>query len=227
MNQFDRYTDDYNALLNESLSLVGGFNDYYLSRKVEVVKKYIGVKKIKFVLDFGCGLGDTSLMLRNAYPDAQIIGVDISELSIERAREKYQKIDFFCISDEEFIATYTACFDVIYVANVFHHVPINERVQVIGILKTMLACKGQIFFFEHNPYNPLTKWVVSRCEFDQDAILLLSRETRMLFKSSGFHIERTVYFLFFPYMFRNLSKIEDLFSWLPFGAQYCVVASLI
>ncbi len=226
MVQFDQYADDYKTLLDNSLSLVGGFNEYYFFRKVDIVKKMIGAHKINLVLDFGCGLGDTSIMLSKAFPDARIIGVDISGVSIAYARNKNKNIDFYLLNDKDFIAEYAGYFDLIYVANVFHHIPCNERKQVAAILKTMLVCNGKILLFEHNPYNPVTKWVVSRCEFDQDAILLLSRDSRMLLEYSGFQVERTVYFLFFPYMFRILSKIEAFLSWLPFGAQYCVVASL-
>jgi len=226
MVQFDHYVDDYKTLLDNSLSLVGGFDEYYLHRKVDIVRNVIGSKKIKSILDFGCGLGDTSLMLRDSFPHARIVGVDISEISIEHARTNNKDIDFYCLADQKFIASYAGYFDLIYVANVFHHIPCHERQTITGLLNKLMSVSGQICVFEHNPYNPLTNLVVSRCEFDQDAILLFSRDSRMLLEYSGFQVERTVYFLFFPYMFRKLSKIEAFLSWLPLGAQYCVVASL-
>ena len=93
MVQFDQYADDYKTLLDNSLSLVGGFNEYYFFRKVDIVKKMIGAHKINLVLDFGCGLGDTSIMLSKAFPDARIIGVDISGVSIAYARNKNKNIE--------------------------------------------------------------------------------------------------------------------------------------
>jgi hypothetical protein len=96
----------------------------------------------------------------------------------------------------------------------------------MNMLKNMLAPNGKVFFFEHNPYNPITRWVVSRCEFDRDAILITPRDSRNLFETSGFNVDSTKYILFFPHMLRFLSKVESSLKWLPFGAQYCVSASL-
>ena len=36
----------------------------------------------------------------------------------------------------------------------------------------MLSEKGNIFITEHNPYNPVTRKIVSECAYDKDAILL-------------------------------------------------------
>jgi SAM-dependent methyltransferase len=226
MAEFDRYTNDYDAMLEESLAPLGGFNDYYLHRKVSLVE--IAVKKagIRSVLDFGCGLGGTTLMLKKAFPDARVVGVDVSRESIEQASLRHSGIEFGCIADDVFIAPYLGTFDLIYIANVFHHVPLSERTIVMNTLRNMLAPNGKIFFFEHNPYNPMTKWIVSRCKFDRDALLLTAKESRYLLEKAGFKVDRTIYLLFFPHVLRALAKIELFITWLPLGAQYCVTASL-
>jgi SAM-dependent methyltransferase len=225
MAEFDRYTDDYNVMLDESLAPLGGFDDYYLHRKVALLENSVQKADVRSVLDFGCGLGGTTLMLQKAFTDARVVGVDISEKSIEQAKLHSPGIEFGCISDDVFMASCSGTFDLVYVANVFHHVPLIERTIVMSTMKSMLAPNGKVFFFEHNPYNPITKWVVSRCEFDRDAILLTPRESRSLFERSGFNVDRTMYLLFFPHLLRFLSKIESSLKWLPLGAQYCVAAS--
>ena len=226
MADFDRYTNDYTSIIDESLAPLGGFSDYYLQSKVALAKVALKRADIRTVLDFGCGLGGTTLMLKQAFPDARVVGVDVSKKSIEQAALNNQEIEFRCIVDDALITPHFGTFDLVYVANVFHHVPLGQRAVVMMQLRNMLAQNGKVLFFEHNPYNPLTKWIVSRCKFDRDAILLTPGESHDLFEQAGLRVERTTYLLFFPHMLRALAKIESLIRWLPIGAQYCVTASL-
>jgi len=176
-------------------------------------------------MDFGCGLGGATCMLKNALFEARVVGTDISELSLEKAREHYASIEFGCTADKKFIESCVGASDIIYVANVFHHILPSDRISVMESLKLMLREDGKVFLFEHNPLNPLTKWVVSRCKFDKNAILLSTKESRFLFKKAGFNIVDTKYLIFFPYILRCFSKIEIFFGWLPFGAHYCMTAT--
>ncbi len=36
---------------------------------------------------------------------------------------------------------------------------------------SVLKKKGRVYIFEHNPYNPVTRYLVATCEFDRDAVL--------------------------------------------------------
>ena len=38
---------------------------------------------------------------------------------------------------------------------------------------------------KHNPLNPLTRLVVSRCEFDRDAVLLTAKAAKRLLRGSA------------------------------------------
>jgi len=49
--------------------------------------------KVKRVVEFGCGLGYFSNML-NKLSGAEVIGVDISETAIKKAKQSYPHIDF-------------------------------------------------------------------------------------------------------------------------------------
>lgn len=75
-------------------------NSYYLRNQ-----KVIGTKG-KLILDAGCGTGYKSLVLAEANPGAKIIGVDISEKSVELARKRLQyhgvnHTEFHAISIED------------------------------------------------------------------------------------------------------------------------------
>ena len=220
MAEFDRYACDYKTMLNESLPPLGGFNDY-LHRKVDLVFK-IGSEN-EYPISSGLWLWTWRhcLILQKAFGDARVVGVDISVKSIRRATRQSPGIEFGCTADDVFMASCSGSFDLVYVANVFHHVPLIDRTMVMSVLKKTLGPKGKVFFFEHNPYNPITKWAVSRCVFDKDAILLTPRVSRRLFLGSGFNVDETMYLLFFPHMLRGLSKIERSLRWLPLVPVLC------
>lgn len=79
---------------------------------------------------------------------------------------------------------------------------------------------------EHNPLNPLTRLAVTRCEFDRDAVLLRSGQTRRPLDDAGLrHIDRR-YFALLPWATPFVRRIEHGLRNLPLGAQYvaCGVA---
>jgi hypothetical protein len=72
--------------------------------------------------------------------------------------------------------------------------------------------------------NPGTRYVMSRCVFDKDAITLTPRQSRQLLKSAGFEILRTDFAFIFPRLLKFLRPLEKLLVKLPLGAQYQVLA---
>lgn len=47
----------------------------------------IEIKECKRILDVGCGSGMSTISIRNRFPDAEIVGVDLSENMLEKAKE--------------------------------------------------------------------------------------------------------------------------------------------
>jgi len=60
-----------------------------LTTPVYLRDRQVVSKAGKVILDAGCGSGYTSLTLALANPEARIVGVDLSEVSIRRARERF------------------------------------------------------------------------------------------------------------------------------------------
>ena len=48
----------------------------------------------QFVLDVGCGPGNSTQVLYERFPEAKILGIDYSEAMIEKARENYPHLEF-------------------------------------------------------------------------------------------------------------------------------------
>src|SRR4030095_3021135 len=117
---------------------------------------------------------------------------------------------------------YENTFDLTFAINVMHHVPPEMWENFTKEMYRVLKPGGITAVFEHNPFNPLTRRVVSRCEFDRDAVLLKRGKIKSLFSSAGFKPGEDAYIIFFPFKLGIFRGIESLLKWLPLGAQQYV-----
>ena len=86
----------------------------------------------------------------------------------------------------------------------------------------LLAPNASLVIFEHNPYNPVTRYMVHTCPFDRDAVLLRPAEIRQLVTASGIQVVRSDFTLFFPAFLRGLRPFEPYLRRVPLGGQYVV-----
>jgi SAM-dependent methyltransferase len=217
---FDEFTDNYNELLGEKTKFFSSSDAYFARYKIELVRKRLS-KPVKKVLEYGCGIGRNIPFLQQAFPEATVVGSDISRTSLEVAARENEGVEFFCEDDD---VVGFRDFDLIFVAGVFHHIPGQQRLGASKLLNQRLAPGGAIFVFEHNPYNPVTRHIVNTCPYDEDAVLLKPRELKNLLKAAGLEVYGSSYCLFVPPRFAAFSSLEDHLGWLPLGGQYWVQA---
>lgn len=216
--EFDTYADSYEADLKSSLPS-GLYEDkYFAEYKIQFMANRLHDSSPARILDFGCGIGRSLGLLQERYPLSDVCGFDVSEASLKFARNTLSRLQL--TSDLEDFQP--SSFNVIFTANVFHHIPPNERLQALTKCKYLLKEGGSIFLFEHNPFNPLTRLVFERCVFDKDAEMLRKSEVFDMAKAIGLRVKRADYTLFFPKQLAFFRPSEKLLSWLPLGAQYCV-----
>jgi hypothetical protein len=79
---------------------------------------------------------------------------------------------------------------------------------------------GLVTIYEHNPFNPLTRVAVSRCEFDQGVVLLRPAEARRLLSEAAAPPVELRYIAFFPWERRVFRAVERGLSRVPLGGQY-------
>ncbi|MCA1642707.1 MAG: class I SAM-dependent methyltransferase [Acidobacteria bacterium] len=229
MAEFDSYAHDYEALHGESVRASGFPASYFDEYKIREVARQLArrgwaARPFKF-LNFGCGIGKSERYARERLPGAELYGVDVSAKSVEAARERNRDLAnvTFAVFDGESIP-FDVSFDVVFVANVFHHVPRAEHLRVLRLLRAALKVGGLLFLFEHNPLNPLTRKTVRACPFDEGAVLLEPWYARRILREAGFAHAEINFTLFFPAPLARLAPLEKYLRKLPLGAQYYFVA---
>ena len=113
-------------------------------------------------------------------------------------------------------------FDVIFIANVFHHIRHEKHVAILKTLHDKLKKGGLLFIFELNPLNPLTMWVAIQNDykFDKDAKLLNPFYAKGILTKAGFTQQEIRFTIFFPQFLSFLIPHEKYLSKLPLGAHY-------
>lgn len=223
-SEFDKFADEYAAVHAANVRLSGESPDYFAAYKVaEVRAAFEGVvDEFRTILDFGAGVGTSVPDFGRRFPAAKLVCVDVSARSREIARERFgQDLDYRLIESGR-LPMGDAEVDLVFAACVFHHIDASMHVALLGELARVLRPGGRIVVFEHNPLNPLTVRTVQACAFDENAVLLPSRQLRGALSKAGFVELRTRYTLFFPHALRALRPLERSLWWNPLGAQYYV-----
>ncbi len=221
--EFDRYADDYDAALAQGLSVSGEDKNYFARGRIAWLASCLRQRQTtpETVMDFGCGTGSAVPFLFEMLNAKSVIGVDVSTKSLKRARELHEdaRARFLPLDDyqpnEEI--------DVVFCNGTFHHILPGERRAAVNYIYRSLRPGGLFALWENNPWNPGTRYVMSRCPFDQSAIMLTPSETRNLVRDEGFEVLGTHFLFIFPRVLRYFRAIEPFAARLPFGTQYQVL----
>ena len=212
--EFDAYAAQYEAALNEGLSVSGEGPEYFAQRRIqwtaEVLKSH---SNFDSVLDFGCGVGIATPLLRQYISPKSILGFDPSTAAIKRAQSDFPESDvqFTAISKE----IPSNQFDLAYCNGVFHHIMPEDRDAALATVFRALKPGGWFAFWENNPWNPGTRYVMSKIPFDRDAVVISPIEAKSLLERAGFKVERRDAWFLFPRTLSWLRPLESLFHRLP------------
>lgn len=221
--QFDEFALDYDRALEEGLSVSGEDKEYFCHGRIAWLKSCLRELNFrpKAVLDFGCGTGSTTPYFIDLIRVESVLGVDSSSKSIELANQNY------CTPNVKFLQLSqlqpTEQIDLAFCNGVFHHIPVEARRSAIQFINRSLRHGGLFALWENNPWNPGTRYVMSRISFDRDAVTLSVLEARGLLRSGGFEILRIDFLFVFPRMLKWLRFLEPFVSRLPLGAQYQIL----
>lgn len=228
MSEFDKFAENYNESLRNSLALTRTSDKYQAEYKVRLLKSLLfrGAAKSRSaaqlnVLDFGCGVGLSLPYLLEQFSGSKIFATDVSEVSLNVVRAELPQVTIINSA-----LNAVEKFDVIFMSTVLHHITGSTRVEILENLRANLKPDGCLVVIEHNTYNPLTRRIVSNCPMDVDAELISMRHIKkLLSRDCGFKIRETGYCSFFPEPLKVLTKLDPVLKKVPFGGQYFVVAT--
>lgn len=222
--EFDQYAADYDQALAQGISVSGEDKNFFAQGRAEWLAQCL--KKISItpraVMDYGCGTGQSAPFLLEHLKAENVLGVDISEGLLGVARRDHGSPRTRFLSLKEYNPA--AQMDLVFCNGVFHHIPLADRAAAVDYVFRSLRPGGIFALWENNPWNPGTRYVMSKIPFDRDAITLSPPTARKLVCSAGFQVLSTNFLFLFPRALGWLRWIEPLVSNLPAGAQYQVLA---
>lgn len=222
---FDKHAQNYRDTLKTSLGCFGKSDTFFDTHKINYIKDWVVSSSQPYdILDFGCGIGKLTCLLAKDFQQSTVYGYDTSKESLSIAREENAGLrNIYFINELSGEQKY----DLVIAANVFHHIKPAERIGELTKMKGLLKPAGKIIIFEHNPFNPVTRYIVSRCPFDSDAELIWCHKFIKLAAACGLKVEFKRYILFFPWYSRLLKNIEyQLLMHFPLGAQYMLLLTV-
>ncbi len=226
--EFDQYAGDYTAMHQRSVAFsgceLGYFAEYKALYAAQCFREFCG--KGETLLDFGCGPG-TSIPYFTKHLDldeTRLIAADVSRKSLDIARERFGGTASYLHIESGRLNLDSGSAGMVFSACVFHHIEPERHVMWMAELHRITRPGGVILIFEHNPLNPLTRYAVAGCAFDEGAILLRAAALADRLKKGGWTPWRTRYHVFFPGFLKKLRPLEQALGWLPMGGQYSVLA---
>jgi SAM-dependent methyltransferase len=138
-------------------------------------------------IDFGCGAGRSTRFLRKLGFD--VVGLDVSEPMLARARERDPEGDYRLVPDGDLGGLAAGSFDLALSAFTFDNIPtVEKKLAILQGLKHRLGAQGRIVNLVSSPEIYVNEWVsfstkdfpenrAARCG-DQVLIVMLDVEDR-------------------------------------------------
>jgi ubiquinone/menaquinone biosynthesis C-methylase UbiE len=225
MSSFDPVAASYSEQVGNAVSFSGFGFEYFVQKKVDHLKAFVfdcfhGKMQGRTSLDIGAGEGQYSLGLQSLGLAATL--TDISPEFLEVARKK-SGIQDCVVADASSLPFPDASRDVIVLAMVLHHIPVEKWSAIFAECHRVLKPGGLAAIYEHNPWNPLTRRVMASLPFDADANPRPLPNMRNHVRAAGFEIVLQEYLFFVPGVLRFLCPVEKFLAWCPAGAQYALI----
>lgn len=120
--------------------------------------------KPRRILDLGCGTGSSTIMLKQAFPEAEVTGLDLSPQMLTVAQHKAERLNL-AIAWQQGLAEATSYtdgeFDLISIAFLFHETPVSVSQAVLRECHRLLQPTGQIIILDGNqPRLRHASWLI-------------------------------------------------------------------
>jgi SAM-dependent methyltransferase len=220
---YDRYRDRYRAELDRAVSFAGASHDFFTRAKaeelVQLAGRHLGDPAQLHALDAGCGVGLTDRYLADRF--RSLTGTDVSPGVLETAARENPRVHYE-VAERGRLPFADSTFDLAFAVSVLQVVAPEQRPGFVAELARVTRPNGLVVVFEHNPYNPMTRLVVRRCEFGEDVRMLGIGDAARLLSENGVKPVDRGFLLLFPTRRRRVLAVERALRGIPLGAQYYI-----
>jgi ubiquinone/menaquinone biosynthesis C-methylase UbiE len=105
------------------------------------------------ILDLGCGTGSTTLLLKQAFPQAQVIGLDFSPYMLVMAEHKARTAGLeiqWCHGNAEATGFPDASFELVTASLLFHETPPTVSKSILREAFRLLTAGGEVLILDGN-----------------------------------------------------------------------------
>ena len=141
-DQFSAWAEQYDDALHRGLSLSGERKEYFARGRIRWLKSQLDARHFypKSILDFGCGTGTSTPLLQEMFEAQEVLGVDVSDRSLEVARERNPGRGV--VYENSLDREPAPRFDLAFCNGVFHHIPPAQRSQALSYIWQSLVPGG-------------------------------------------------------------------------------------
>jgi SAM-dependent methyltransferase len=221
--EFDRYAESYEDLLRDPMRECFVRNaDFFHRRKWILIADFLkrnGISAAKAAwLDVGCGKGE--LLGYGWRHFGQAAGCDLSR---EMVRNSAAGAAIQLRESADTLPFPDGSYDLVTAVCVYHHVEERHRIPLTREIRRVLRANGVFCMMEHNPFNPVTRMIVSRTPVDADARLLTLSRAKKYAEAAGLGYVDSEYFLYLPESYYGrFGRLETALTRLPLGGQYAM-----
>jgi len=138
--KFDQIASQYRAKYEHPTSIFG----FEKRRRMEILVNYLQILKPQSALDLGCGPGVVLSVARRSLPNSKLVGVDISNPMLQRARANNPNGFLFVQSQAEQLPFADNSFDLIYALGVIDY--LEKPWQFFKTVQRVLKPRGYFVF---------------------------------------------------------------------------------
>jgi SAM-dependent methyltransferase len=232
--EFDGFAAGYAAGMENPLKrLAGADADVFIDLKAwhmlgDLARRPLSPSaSVPRLLDFGCGAGAFMRALARRRFGGEMVGSDVSAGMLDEARRTWpagMQPPAWVVSEPGCLPFADGSFDIVAALGVMHHVMPADRPAEWREIARVLRPGGRCYIYEHNPFNPLTQWVVRHTAIDAHAVLLPPGEVTTGLSAAGLQVNLRHGLMYGPPKWRWAWNLERFIRWIPLGGQYVVAA---
>jgi SAM-dependent methyltransferase len=150
-------------------------NDLFPRSKVHQIFRYLDLGNPTTILDAGCGLGYTTTVIAEVFPNARVLGIDLAEDAITYAKNQHKNASFgvvaldpsgerigsfdliFCFEIYTFSTDFASVFDLLLKICLFYLVHSIKNVSML------LKCNSFVVTFKKSVFLLKISLFVDRC----------------------------------------------------------------